>query len=311
VTLGVSGIAFACGGNSTGGTGAPATDSQSFITEFCNLYAPCCGKVNRPTDGATCRALYGGLLGSQTYDSSKGTACLDEMRAQSNTADYCDSPTAQAPSCKGAFKEGGGGVAQPGEDCTKDGDCASSAEGSVNCASSYSGSAVTKSCQVELEGKAGDTPCISTRDGNTTSYTSSFTSGADAGPKRPAARGYVCDLANRVYCNSKTTACEAVNDVGGDCNTSDRYSCVKTAFCDSQLKKCAARVEAGGDCSKNSQSCAEKTNCDQQTKKCIAGLADGAPCTTSNSCASGQCVNGKCDKAGSNDISTQLLCGGN
>ena len=312
VALGVSGIAFACGtgsgGSSSGGGGG--SDSQSFINEFCGLYAPCCAKVNKPTDGATCRALYGGLLGAQQYDAAKGSACLSELRALSSTPTFCDGSATGASSCKGAFKESGSGTKQPGEDCLKDGDCAPSAEGSVNCASSYSSSAQTKSCQVELEGKAGDTPCISTRDGNTTSYTSTSSSGGDAGPTRPAAKGYVCDVAKGVYCSSKTKACVPIQEVGAPCEGFDTYACVKAAFCDYASKKCVARRAIGEDCANNSLACAEKTNCDPQTKKCIKGLDDGAVCTTSTQSASRACVNGKCNASGGGD-STQFLCGGN
>ena len=311
VVTGISGIIIACSGSTTGtSSGGSASSSQAFINEFCAITAPCCGKVNKPTDGAQCRALYGGLLGSQQYDATKGNACLSEMRAQSNAADFCDNPTAQASSCKGAFKEAGGGTAQPGENCSKDGDCAASAEGDVNCASTYSGGATTKACQVEIDGKQGDTPCISTRDGNTTSYSSSFSSG-DAGPARPAARGYVCDLAKGVYCDSTSKACTAVHDVGGACAGYDNYACVKTAYCDSLQKKCAPRHAVGEDCSGSSQSCVAKSNCDQTTRKCVAGLPDGTACTSSSQCESNDCVNGKCDKSGSSDLSTQFLCGGN
>lgn len=309
VALGVSGIVFACSGTSSGGSGAAASDSQSFITQFCGLYAPCCGKVNKPTDGAHCRALYSGLLGDQQYNPAKGNACLTELQAQSAAPDFCDNAGGKAPSCKGAFKGAGGGAAQPGQNCSKDGDCASSAEGEVSCASSFSSNATTKSCQVQIDGKAGDMPCIYTRDGNS-SFSTSFSSDGDGGPTRPAAKGYICDLANGVFCNSKTKACAKVQDVGGDCEPFVSEGCVKTAYCSSSTKKCIARLAVGDDCSASSQACAAKTNCDQATKKCIAGLANGAACTTSSQCATNQCVNGKCDSGGG-DLSTQFLCGTN
>jgi hypothetical protein len=226
------------------------------------------------------------------------------VRAQGNSATFCES--ASAPSCKGVFKESGSGAVQPGENCSADGDCAPSAEGSVECASSYSGNATTKSCQVEIEGKAGDTPCISTRDGNTTSTTSSFTSG-DAGPQRPPAKGYICNTANGIYCNSKTKACTPIQAVGGACESSDRFSCPKSAFCDSRKRTCEPRLAIGADCTAYSQSCAETTQCDTATRKCVAGLPDGATCTTDTQCAAGDCVNGKCSIG--QTIANQFLCG--
>jgi hypothetical protein len=306
VVTGISGVVFACSGS--GGGGGGGSDSSSFIAELCGLYAPCCGKLGKPTDGASCRAVYGGLVGSQQYDPGKGSACLSELRALSSTPTFCDNPS--APSCKGAFKEAGSGNKQPGEECSKDGDCAPSGEGNVNCASNYSGSSETRACQIELEGKAGDTPCISTRDGNVTSTSFSSSSGGDAGPQAPPARGFICDVAKGVYCDGKSKACEAIHNVGESCESFDSYACVKTAFCDSLTRKCLGRRAVGEDCSTNSQSCTEKTNCDQVTKKCVAGLPDGTACKTSSQCASDHCVNSKCDPD-SGDLASQLLCGGN
>lgn len=308
VALGVSGVVFACSGSGSSGGGAAATDAQSFINELCSLYAPCCGKVNKPTDGAQCRAVYGAFTGGQQYDNTAGNACLNEIRAQSSTPTFCDNPGSGAPSCKTAFKEGGGGTKQPGEDCSQDGDCASSAEGSVTCASSYSGSAVTKSCQLVIEGKDGDKPCLATRDGNITSFTTSF--GGDGGATRPPARGYVCDLALGIFCNSKTTTCTKLQDVGGECTPFASQGCVTTAYCSKTTSKCAARIPIGEDCTFNSEACVAKATCDQKTKKCAPGLETGAACTVSSDCASNQCVNRKCDKSSGGDFSTQLICGG-
>ena len=317
IALGLSGVAFACGTGSGTSTGSSSggSSSQSFLAAFCNLAAPCCSKVNQPTDGAYCRSIYAALSGSSTYDATKGNACLAEMQAQSSTPAFCDNPTTKAPSCNGVYKKGtgggGGGAAQPGDLCTKDSDCASPSEGSVHCASTYNGNAVTKSCQVELDGKAGDTPCLSTRDGNITSSGGSSSSSGDAGPTKPPAKGYVCDVANGVYCSLKTKACEAVHEIGGDCEGFDTYACVKAAYCDFSAKKCVVRKEIGGDCASNPSSCVEKASCDRTTKKCIARLPEGAGCATSDQCEDGQCVNSKCSSnSGSGGFSTKLICGG-
>ena len=312
IATGISGLIIACSGSTTGtSSGGTAGSSQAFIDDFCSITAPCCARVNRPTDGASCRALYGALLSTQTYDGTKGNVCLGEMRARSSASDFCDDPTGGSSSCAGVFKSASSGAAQPGQDCTKDSDCASSSEGEVNCASSYDGNATTKSCQIEIEGKEGDMPCIKTRDGNTTSYSFTSSSG-DGGATRPPARGYVCDVAKGIYCSSKTSACAKVQDVGGPCESGyDQYACVKSAYCDAQQKTCLARKAVGEDCSTSSQSCVAKANCDSTTRKCIAGLATDAPCTTSSQCESSSCTNGKCAARGGSDLSTAFLCGGN
>lgn len=309
---GISGLVIACGGSAIGTMGGgSASTSQSFIDDFCALTGPCCSRVNRPTDGASCRALYGSLLTTQTYDATKGTACLSEMRARSSTSEFCDDPTGGTTSCSGVFKNGGTGTAQPGANCTNDGDCAASGEGDVNCASSFSGNATTKSCQIEIDGKEGDMPCIKTRDGSTTSYSFSSTSG-DGGAVRPPARGYICDVAKGVYCNSKTSACTKVQGVGGACeSTFDSYACVKTAYCDPQQRACAARKGIGEACSASSQSCVAKATCDSATKQCAVGLPTGAACGADTACESQSCTNGTCAAKGGNDLSTALLCGGN
>ena len=312
LVTGISGIIIACSGSVTGtSSGGSASSSQAFIDELCSITGPCCARVSRPTDGASCRALYGALLTTQTYDATKGNACLSEMRARTSSSEFCDDPTGGSASCSGVFKSGGTGAAQPGEICDKDSDCASSSEGDVNCASSYNGSATTKSCQIEVDGKEGDTPCVKTRDGNTTSTSFSSSSSGDGGPTRPPTRGYVCDVAKGVYCSSKTSACAKIQDVGGACeSTFDEYACVKTAYCDPQQRTCAPRKAVGDDCSTSSQSCVAKATCDSATRKCIAGLATGAACTTSTQCESHSCTNGKCAASGGSDLGLQFLCGG-
>ena len=185
VGLGVSWTILACSGGSDSGGGGTAADSSSFVSQYCELLAPCCAKVNRPTDGAQCRAFLGAFSGTYQYDAAKGSACLSEVRARQSAPTFCDDPDDRAESCNAVFKENGTGTKQPGEPCSNDGDCASSPEGDVDCASSYSGDAVTKVCQLQLRGKEGDTPCAGTRDGSTTSYSSS---GGD-GP--PPARAYI------------------------------------------------------------------------------------------------------------------------
>lgn len=301
----VSGILVACTTGSSS-TGAPA-DATGFIAQLCELYSPCCAKVSKPTDGAACRAFYGAFAAPAQYDAAKGGDCLAEIRAEQTKPEFCDGASAGAPSCRSVFKQGG--AKSPGEDCTKDSDCASSPEGDVSCASSYGNGAETKACQVEVDGTEGDAPCVATRDGNTT-FGSSTTTAGDAGPPRPPAKGYVCDLAKGLFCDSKSRACAKVQDVGGDCDTSSSHACVKSAFCDFSTKKCAARLPVGADCSKSSTSCLEKANCDRTTKKCVAGLPDGAPCTTGSECESDRCVNTKCQPSGSGSVTTQLLCGG-
>jgi hypothetical protein len=317
VVASISGAILACSGGSgsSAGLGGGAADATAFFEDFCTTFGPCCAQVNKPTDGATCKQLYGALTNSQDYDPAKGQACLNDVHARQSAPDFCTNPTGNSASCKGVFKSGGSsnGTKAPGEACTSDSDCASSNEGDVRCATSYgSGGTSTKACQVTIEGgREGDKPCLGTKDGNVTIYESSYTSG-DAGPPALQPRGYICDVANGAYCDAKAGACAKMQDVGGPCEGYSQYQCVKAAYCDYATKKCVARVGAGGDCSKTPQACAEGTRCDSATRKCVARLADGADCKSGEECVSKACQNGKCgasSSSGNGDATMKLLCG--
>jgi hypothetical protein len=295
-------IVIACSGGSGGGGGGGAT-SSSFSAEFCQIYASnCCVQAGKSADGSQCTAFYDALTKNQQYDATKGQACLDALRARSSAPDFCSSGVDDA-ACQGVFVEPGSaaGTRKPGETCTEESDCAASPEGDVDCRSDFSNGGETRTCQVQIPGKEGDTPCLGTKDGSITFYSST-------GDQTTPPRGFICDVAAGVYCDSTSHACKKVGEIGADCTSGGEYACVKAGYCDFTTHKCVARTPVGGDCAASSTSCAEKSFCDQTTKKCVAGLADGAPCETSQQCASGSCVNKLCDKSSSGDFSTALLC---
>jgi hypothetical protein len=303
VAFGAS-IVLACSGGTTGG----AASASSFVQQYCQLIAPCCAKAGKPSDGSQCEAFFNAFTSNEVYDATKGQACLDAARAKSNDPDFCTN-SGSDPACNGVYsKAGAAGGKAPGALCTDDSECASSTEGAVTCKSTYdSKGAVTKTCQVQIDGKEGDTPCLGTKDGNLTSFT---TSSSTDPPPPPPPKGYVCDVAKGIYCDSKSVACKKIADIGADCDTSStQYACVKTAYCDFSTKKCVARPALGADCTPFSTPCADKAYCDDTTKKCTATLADGAPCTSSQQCASDSCVNKACGKSGSSDFGLTLLCG--
>lgn len=297
----VSALILACdgGGGSTSGGGG-AGDAQSFVNQYCDVFQPCCAQAGRPTDGAVCRALLGGVTAS-AYNAAKGQQCLDEMHAAQSKPDFCNGIPSPA-SCNEAFATGGGGTVQPGGQCSKDGDCASTGEGKVDCQSSFTNGATTRYCQVQIDGKAGDTPCLGTRDGNLTSY-------SGGGSTDKPTRGFICDLANGVRCDSTSKACVALKNSGETCSgaTSD---CVKTAYCDFTQKKCVDRLPTDSPCgvSGSTDVCQPKNYCDTTTKKCTVQLGVGAGCARSDQCESKSCVNGKCGAGG--DLGLALLCGG-
>lgn len=294
--------AFGCSSSSAGGTTGTASGKDDFLSQYCAEFAPCCAKAGLPSDGAACRAVYGALTPSN-YDAAAGNACLSEIRALSSSPTFCDnlgSTTGSAPSCKKVFQTTAGTVA-PGGECTQDKDCAPSSEGSAKCASLYKGGTTIKKCQIQIAGKAGDSPCVGTVDGNVTSYSSSGTA-TDIPTK-----GYLCDVKDSVYCNSTSGKCTAISGVGGPCTSSYSHECAKDAYCDLSSKTCAAKKPASAACT--GDQCITGTYCDDTTKVCTTQLAEGAACKTSKECLSNNCINSKCAKSGLSDLSLAFLCG--
>ena len=296
VGAGLLAVPLACSSSSGGG-------KQDFVARYCAEFAPCCAKAGRPSDGAQCRAFLGAFA-SGSYDASAGDACIAEVHAQASSPTFCDNGGPSGPSCKKVFKDPGGtgGSSAPGTPCTMDSECASSPEGKVRCASVYTAGKTIKKCQVQLPGKAGDSPCVGTIDGNVTSFGSS-SSATDVAP-----RGYLCDLAAGVYCDETSGACNALAPIGGDCSGSFTSGCVREAYCDGTTRKCTARKPTGASCDSFGGQCVAGDTCDSTTKTCVTLLVDGAACNDGQTCASGSCVNGKCGH--SSDLGLAFLCGG-
>jgi hypothetical protein len=301
VLLAAGGVGMGAG-LSCGGGGAGAATSSDFVASFCALATTCCRTVNPSSDGSQCRAFYGAFASAQRYSPGAGEACLTELRAASGRSDFCPGITTNAPSCQGVFANGGGGGGsrKPGEECSADGDCATSSEGRVRCQSLYVMSAVMKRCQLQVKGKEGDNPCVGTVDGSTTSY---FSSNRTEIPTR----GFLCYVSDGIRCDSTSGACVKIHQVGEACSGGSN-ECVKTAYCDTVQRKCAERKPAGSPCTSTTQ-CTQDASCDLVAKTCVALLADGAACTQSGQCKSRDCVNGRCDPSGTGDFALAIICG--
>jgi hypothetical protein len=279
-------------------SGAPTTDS--FITQYCSLYSTCCQEAGLPTDGRQCRLLFTAIEGVGTYDPNAGSMCLSGLRAL--PSDMFCSQMRSVSACNHVYKTPNSGTKAPGEPCMNDNDCAPSMDGQVKCAFGFAAMAETQTCQVQIVGKEGDSPCIGTIDGNITS---------SSGTGMPPARGYTCDLANNLLCDSMTMKCTRVQDVGGHCtfNSSLDNPCVKTAYCDVSKMQCAMRLSVGSMCQAGSNQCVEEAYCDSNSKMCTMSIADGSPCTSNEMCSSGNCVNSKCGRSGVGISDLQLICG--
>jgi hypothetical protein len=291
----VGALALSCG------DGGGATSSE-FVSSYCDLLQPCCAMAKLSTDGKQCKALLGAFAPTN-YNATAGEACLAELRAASGKPDFCsDGLDGTTGSCDKAFPDQSSGSKKPGETCDMDDECAPSAEGDVRCQrASVVGGTVVRKCQVHVIGKEGDQPCVGTVDGSVTSYSSS---GDDVPPK-----GYLCRVADGLYCDWTSHACVKFKAIGESCSGSS--DCGRGGSCDGG--KCVARKELGAACTGGFASqgeCVEGAYCSATSMTCAAQLGDGMACTDQEACKSQDCVNGKCKGDVPANFALGLLCGG-
>jgi hypothetical protein len=274
--------------------GCGKSPAEQFADSYCAEIAKCCGEAGLPADGKMCHEWMTFATMGGSYNGSAGDACLAEMRAQVSAGIFCSS-LSDSQACDQVFESGSSGNKKPGESCDFDSDCALSNEGEVVCASAYVNDAFIDKCQIQIPGKAGDTPCIGTQDGD---WFMSANNDTDVAP-----RGYVCDVKDGVRCEEGV--CTAMAAIGERCSFSS--DCVRTAYCDYAQSQCVARIPEGGTCSGgSSDECLEDFYC-SSSEQCTAKLPNGAACTSNSSCQSGSCSNGACDGGG--DFGLMLLCG--
>jgi hypothetical protein len=291
-------VVLACSGGGSGNVSSGGGTPDSFTQEFCGFYQPCCAQAGLRTDGTQCRALITLSASQGQYDAQAGSQCLSEMRAASSKPDFCQTG-ASPTSCSRVYRASNSGNRAPGETCSEDDDCATSTEGKVDCAYIYVNNATKRICQLQVDGHSGDSPCVSTRNGNTT-----IGSGQSDVP-----RGYICDIKDGIYCDSTSKACKPLANVGEPCTSTE--SCIANAYCDfatATTHNCAARLAVGADCSKNGSACEANAYCDSTSHQCAAKTGAGGDCTTSTACASSSCVNGKC-QGSSSSSSLKIICG--
>lgn len=281
------------GGKRSGAIDASTIDG--FIKSFCEAEAPCCVEGGLHGDPLRCAAFLNSSLGPVQYDASHGARCVAWIEQASRDYTICiASGTAPPADCDLAL--GTGGTKLPGESCSTSADCASSPEGEVNCSATYSFDMTIMKCQLVLDGKLGDGPCVATRalDG------SEFLGGPN---DDVPARGYVCDQRRGLYCDG--SACAAMSGVGGPCN--EAAACESGTFCDYASSTCAPRRAPGAACDSLYGQCAAGTYCDDDSRTCATSLGAGAACASSQSCSSLNCVNGTCSGDEPN-LGLQLVC---
>ncbi len=295
-------LTLAAAACSSSGGGSSASTSSQFVQQFCALLAPCCADAGLPSNGQQCTSLLDALTSQASYDAAAGQACLGALQQASSQPGFC-SGTMNEPACQQVFGGGAAGTARPGQACKSDSDCAPAPGGGATCF--FTGTAdggTAQACVQTLPGQPGSGPCLGDKTASGASYSWGGTT-----PLPPQA--YVCDPGTGVTCNTTTRKCTALAPTGAPCMTDS--DCVAADHCDysgSGSPACAARLATGASCAASSDACASGDYCDMTTQTCAPGLADGAACTSSQPCASGICVNGKCGASGSAGLA--LFCGG-
>jgi hypothetical protein len=270
------------------------SDAEKFADAYCAEIAKCCVQAGTAGNGEVCHFLFSG----GSYNATAGNACLAEMKSQVAAGTFCSGGSSSA-TCNTVFGTGSTGTKKPGDTCDQDSDCAPSTEGTVTCASLYTNGAWIHKCQVRVQGKAGDGPCLGTQDGDV--FSSSGTSAATDLPTQ----GYVCDTADGVECSSGT--CVALAAVGQSCSYAS--DCVRSAYCD-RSSRCVGRVVAGGTCTGvDAAECVEGYYCpDASPRQCTAKVATGATCTSDSMCSSGNCDGTTCKPSGLETLGWAIVC---
>ena len=287
----VTAVALACA------TGCGKSDSEKFADSYCAEMAKCCGQAGLPADGNTCHDWMNFAAMGGSYNSSAGDACLAEMRSQVSAGTFCTGSSSSPSPCDSVYGSSSGNK-KPGETCSFDSDCAPSSEGKVVCASLFVNNTFIDKCQVQIAGKAGDTPCVGTQEGT------NFLSYQASNAMDVVSRGYVCDVADAVTCQDGT--CVALKALGASCLISTE--CVRTAYCSYPQDVCTTKISAGGACTGIAGSeCVDSAYCDTNARQCMAKLANGAACTSLITCQSLYCSGGTCQ--GSSTAGLSIFCG--
>lgn len=219
-------LVVACSSSSSSEQSSASDDSSSFVSQYCELFTSCCSKYGMKNDGS-CVTFFTVSAASGTYDAVAGSACLDKMRAAKDEATFCEASVYPTP-CNWVFKMKGSVAA--GEKCAKEADCAPAAEGGVACAGATD---AAKICQAQVAGKENDAPCVGTKNDSVTTF--------DYGATPTPSRGFLCDEAEGLYCNSATHACTRTVAVGAKCTGTTGAECGREGTCATSSMTCEAK----------------------------------------------------------------------
>jgi hypothetical protein len=217
---------------------------EQFLSAYCGLLAPCCARIASPTDGIACRSA----APSAPFRASMAGDCLTSLR-DNPAADACTHPL---PAACGRVFSVLAATKRLGEPCSRTEECLLSPQGPVTCA----GAGVPAArCQVALAGKQGDGPCIATVDGPLTIPA--------ADPAAGSLKGYLCAVADGLWCDDVTAKCVRSKTAGDRCTSFGE--CGAGRYCDDGSGKCAARKGLGDACAVDEECpfaiCGEDNKC--------------------------------------------------
>jgi hypothetical protein len=199
---------------------------DDFVADYCARLAPCCAAIARATDGAACHSVTATM--TDGFQPDLAEACLASLRLATATC-----TAAPPPACTRVFS-GVLASRHPGEACHTTEECLLSPLGPVTCAGA---GATAGHCQVVVRGHAGDTPCVGTVDGPLT---------VAARDPAPGPKGYLCAIADGLWCDDDTHTCARSTGAGAACTT---FGACGAAFtCDDGSGTCVPRKHQGEPC---------------------------------------------------------------
>lgn len=279
VSLGAALLFGACSDDDDSGGGG--SSASAVFQEICAGLDDCCKAAGKPNNVSSCVAFYTAFTGGKAADPAKSQVCINQIKAARAAGTFC-SREADDSACEEVFSDSStSGTKQPGEPCSESSECAK-VEGAsrVYCSTTFTsgpdGSKQEQFCQASQVKKEGE-DC----------------QGA------PKGYSWECDEKAGAFCDFASGKCMMPAGEGAACSTSNYGSCTKGLYCSSKngSSVCTPRQAAGAACQQYDRSCAEGTYCSTQ-QVCETQIADGAACTSNDSCLSGFCTNGACEKSG-------------
>lgn len=273
----------------------------SFVDDLCEVQMPCCALASRPTAGTACRSFLEALQSQIVFDAASAKTCLADARAARDQQSFCARVPDGFESCQRAMAPRRGDR-RLGDACMTDSECASSSRGKVTCTSSLLSNNAGV-CQLELIGRAGDSPCVgvATPDG--------VVRNNDDNNRLPEA--FVCAADGDLLCDDAST-CVAREQPApfGDCSPYAVYGCPDDQYCDSDQERCLPRRSLGAACRELAECARGTAYCDFDTGVCTARRADGQRCESAAQCSSIDCEHGVCQPDIGGELKWSLICGG-